>query len=681
MREKNRLTAVIAVSAVLCAVAFYLYTLCGAPAVGALYVWIAAFFGIYLPGIVIKDVFFGKKAEGVEFTVTAVGGFAFFALATLVSSATTLHFVLPLLVVAMGAVYIRIRLKNKKSHRKTDLFGIGAAVAVASVLVLLNGLWAVRYAHPIAVGQLTPSQDFFWNLGNAQSILMNFPVADLRVSGVTVSYHFLTELLQAGLCMLTGLGAYNVVAFYSYGPVALAMTGCLFELGRLLWKNCRARQLAMTALPLVLGCASLFKVMENGVSRFGNSIAIHTVSNINGQATAFFALAAFFVLFHRYFQGENHTGGLVLTGCAFFLLTFSKSPQGAIVAIALALALVVAKLTKQLNFDKNRVIFSAVVVVGFAVVYALYFSAGADSSMAFSLTGTVKNYWFANILNLVVAKFPSVWQVFLPVIWAAQAFLMAPAFFAVWVCGAVYDLFHIRKLSVMRLMLHACIVGGFAAFFIFEHYSSSQVYFASLALFCMAVLAMDMAGVLMENHSGAKKILAAASKAVLCVLCAVGILSNGFFVLWLGTTAGDCLDGSATKESHIPLTAAEEAACILLRQNMEEDMYFATNRMHTGTALEGLSNVYSGLLGRQAYCESFKYAVSNMGDQGGQVYEKYEMVSRLFEEESREQIEVICKQLNIHYIIYNPMSPGSDKSLEFMPVVFEQDGIKIYKAQ
>ncbi|MBQ5783265.1 MAG: hypothetical protein IIV99_07770, partial [Oscillospiraceae bacterium] len=459
MREKNRLTAVMAVSAVLCAGAAYLYTKCGAPALGALYVWIAAFFGIYLPGIVIKDVFFGKEAEGVDFTVTAVGGFAFFALATLVSSATTFHFVLPVCVVAVDAFYLYTRFKNKKTGHKTDLFAVGTAVAVASVLVLLNGLWAVRYAHPIAVGQLTPSQDFFWNLGNAQSILMKFPVADLRVSGVTVSYHFLTELIQAGLCMLTGMGAYNVVAFYSYAPVALAMTGCLSELGRLLWKNCRARQLAMTALPLVPGCASLFKIMENGVSRFGNSIAIHTVSNINGQAIAFFALAAFFVLFRRYFQGENHTDGLVLTGCAFFLLTFSKSPQGAIVAIALALALVVAKLTKQVVLDKSRVIFSAVVVLGFAVVYALYFSAGADSSMAFSLTGTVKNYWFANILNLVMAKFPSVWQVFLPVIWAAQAFLMAPAFFAVWVCGAVYDLFHIRKLSVMRLMLHACVVG------------------------------------------------------------------------------------------------------------------------------------------------------------------------------------------------------------------------------
>ncbi len=74
--------------------------------------------------------------------------------------------------------------------------------------------------------------------------------------------------------------------------------------------------------------------------------------------------------------------------------------------------------------------------------------------------------------------------------------------------------------------------------------------------------------------------------------------------LWLHSApaqpAGNPLD-----ERYYPLTAQEEQSCVWLTENMEEDTRFATNQVHIG------------LSGRQAYCESFQYAVANMGDHAG----------------------------------------------------------------
>ena len=63
----------------------------------------------------------------------------------------------------------------------------------------------------------------------------------------------------------------------------------------------------------------------------------------------------------------------------------------------------------------------------------------------------------------------------------------------------------------------------------------------------------------------------------------------------------------------LPLTAAEQQAMEWVRQNVPETALLATNRTHTGQALEGLSKVHSGLSGRRFYMESFKYAKSNLG--------------------------------------------------------------------
>lgn len=673
----------------LLAVTLLLYTRCGASALPAVWVWGVAALAVYGPGSALRVRLCPDAPESLNPVLNVVFGGTAFALVTLLSSATGLHWLLWVWV-AFGWGLWAMQHRKGAHQLKCPNQEIWILAVIAAVYILLNALWATRYLHPSVASVARPSQDFFWNLGNTESLLSGFPMADLRVDGVTVSYHFLTELWGAGLCMLTRIPAYDVVAFYGYAPIVVAMVVCLYSLGKALWsENASIRPLLLTSMPLWLGCVSLWKVMANGTGRFGNVMALYVVSNINGQATAFLMLAAFFAVFAVLEQSSwNAPSGLWAAAVAgFYLLVFAKSPQAAILALALVCAFVVRAIggarTKR-RASTGLVWFFFLVPLGFWLVYVLCFSAGADSSMSFSLTGTLNLYFFASILQALRIRFASLWMAFLPVLWLAQSLLAAPAAFCVWVVCAVQDLFHLGKVSAQRLTWHACIVGGLTAFFWFDHYSSSQLYFFILALFCLGLVLLDRLPELWHKLSVCRgKVttwLARVAKAGCAVLLAVGCATNLLLCVWLVRTAPAQLAGGTPDERYYPLTAQEEAACAWLAENMEEDALFATNRMHTGTALEGLSNVYTGLSGRQAYCESFKYAVSNMGDHAGDVMTRYEQMCRIFAPDTtEEELKQLCRETGVTYLVYHALSEGSDTQLNCFEQVYQSDVISIYK--
>ena len=669
--------------------ALVLYTKCGAGAGAAILVWALSVLAVYVPGSALRGWICPDAVQSLHPILNLIFGGAAFSVSVVLAGVLHWHFV-PVLwsVLGWGLWLVQRRMGDHRSfcNRKDGCL----LVLIWSVYVLLNALWAVRYVHPAVATVARPSQDFFWNLGNTESLLAGFPLADLRVNGVTVSYHFLTELLQAGMCMLSHMPAYDVVAFYGYAPIAAAMVIALYGLGKTLWGDAaRGRSLLLAAMPLWFGCASLWKVMANGTGRFGNVTALYAISNINGQATAFAALAAFFAVFAVLEQ--NHWGskpGLWMAAAAgFYLLVFAKSPQAAVLALALLCAFAVrgiAGIAQKKKLPKRLAGFFLLVPVGFWVVYRLCFSAGANSSVSFSLTGTLNLYFFASILQALQIRFAAVWQVFLPVLWLAQSFLAAPAAFCVWAVSAVRDLVRLPKVDAQRLTWHACIAGGLLAFYLFDHYSSSQLYFMVLALFCLALVFLDrlpaMWQWLSSRKGAAARGLAAVAKAAVGIMAAISCATSLCFGLWLVRTAPTQLAGGVPDERYYALTAQEENACAWLAQNMEQDAIFATNRMHTGTALEGLSNVYTGLSGRQAYCESFKYAVSNMGDNAGDVMTRYEQVSQMFDANTTEsELRALCGRTGVTYLVYHAGSPGSDAQLACFEQVYTSDVISIYK--
>ncbi len=696
--------------------ALALYMACGGQSWGALLCWGAAALGIFAPGLCAAWLICGgtrrqecPPAPALFLSLAVLWGFALFFGVTLAASALRAPVLVRLWCAAWGAGGI-VCLARPAARRNIRQFvscclrfaqsGAGAALAVTTgALILLNALWAVRYAHPTAVSALIPSQDFFWNLGNVESFANGLPLSDLRVAGVTVTYHFLTELYEAGLWFAPGLPAYDTAAFYAYTPIALALTTCLYALGRQLWPHdaCRRRAAALAGMPLWLSCVSLWKTLAAGASRFGNSGAVHTVSNINGQATAFLFLALTLLFLDRIFARVCNPAGqsvpqsedtarpgeawewLSLTA-AFYGLAFAKGPQAGILAIAVFCVLALVCLqnlrTKGRPMLRRVALLCWLVPLGFELLYSVYFAAGAGSSMRFSLDGTVKLFYFQSVLNALQIRFPGAWKVFLPLLWLAQSFFMAPAAFCAWACAAIGDIRKKLRVPPVRLVLHACAAGGLLAFFLFDHYSSSQIYFANLAVFCMGLFLLDSLPALLAGKGRLRRILRAGAAALTAAGCATSLC---LFVS-MGRTAADTFTGTLPDTVRCVLTADEERACAWLAENMPENALFATNRMHTGGAMEGLSNVYTGLSGRQAYMESFKYAVSNMGARAGDVQARYAEMETLFSAgTSAAQAREICAARGIEYLVFCPLLPGDEAHLaQAFPCVYESEGCRVY---
>lgn len=540
----------------------------------------------------------GAKHAGLERTAALVFGASLFTLLSIAASVTGAWLLLwlPLVWTAWDMFQHRRELSWKTPRANLLLPLLTVLTAAAAVL---------PQAHPSAAGQIIPNHDFYWNLGNVESFLNGFPPSDLRFSGYTLTYHWLTELFCAGFTMASGGAAYDVTAFFVPAVTLLALLAVLFECGALFLGANKRFVTLFVWLTLFGGCASLWKVIERGYSPFWNMNMRHLLTNINGVATGTLFLAAFSAAVWMLWQKEVPRWAYGMGAAAFLLLTLAKGPVGGIAAPALAAACVwecgKALWKKQpLAKPLHRAAFAVCILVLFGAVYSWLFSAGAGTSVHFDMDGTLGKSYFVNVLAALQARFPALYPLLIPLFWVLQTLCFAPfgALFAL--VGGVLWLWRRGSAAPPWVFAAAGALGGFLAFYLFDHEAMSQMYFAFAGLFFCNLIGVKALSVLWP-----RRIVRAVGAAALAVCFATGACT----AFWLGAQAVH----PSESPRDLTLTAAEEQAMEVLCSEMQPGEQFITNRIHTGKALEGLSNVYTGLSGRQCYMEGFKYAISNLG--------------------------------------------------------------------
>lgn len=623
---------------------------------------------IWLPGrSLARFAFPGLWAQGAAASLTAVLGLSVFALCTVLASLTGVRFLtwLPLAALLLPS-------RAQSAPRRSWL----PFCLTAAVVLLLLAPACGRFAHPAAVGITIPQQDFYWNVGNAESFALGFPPSDLRYSGYTLTYHYLTELLEAGLSFCCGISCYDAAGFAAPPLVLLAAAAIWQELGRLFWPGSRLRAPLLPAAVLLLGSVGGTAALA-GRDPFWNLLTIHLLTNINAVATAALLLGAFLVLFARLSAGGYAVRRAVPCVLAFLLLCLGKGPVAALVALA-ALCAVVLSLPRGSRSEKLRSLgFALLLCLLFLLCFRLLFAAGADSSVEFSLHATLEKGAFAPLLTALKARNGLLYTVSLPLWMIVQCVCMAPFAFPLFCGAALHTLRHLKQADPARLFCFALGFGGLLAFFLFDHPAMSQCYFAYAALGVVDLIALDA----LPSCRGLLRVPAAALGALSVltgVLACVFLMREGCTALW---------NPSAAVQAHpqyTPLTADEEEAMQWLRTAMPEDAYFATNRMHTGAAEEGLSNVYSGLSGRRAYMESFQYAKTNLGVPAEEFGARYDRMAALFGMDGvcdPARAEQICRDTRVGWLVCNTTLPGSDAAFETgsFCCVYENDTVKIYR--
>lgn len=140
---------------------------------------------------------------------------------------------LPLLVLSAAEVACQIR--EKRAIKVT--VSSGHLFLFSGLLLVTTLCWVLANGHPAVLGSNALKQDFLWTVGNTRSFSLGFPPQDIRYARVRLTYHYLNELLTAGISTITGVSAYNLLAFI-LPPVWIALSlACLSSLTTLIHKN------------------------------------------------------------------------------------------------------------------------------------------------------------------------------------------------------------------------------------------------------------------------------------------------------------------------------------------------------------------------------------------------------------------------------------------------------------
>lgn len=645
---------------------------------------VCCFAYLILPGWALAD-WLAPRQTGLTGLFAAVYGCALLAglhcVSVRLGAVWLLRTVPPLLAAGWLCWRRRCGTLDVKAAAKGALRILDSSIGLFWALLCL--LYAVRFGavnpYPTQAGAVHLDQDMLWNVGNAAALSAHFPAEDIRFSGVRLSYHYLTELLAAALGLVSGAQLYDIYVFLA-GPLFLAgELVALLALARAYFgsENARAgRQLIL--LLFGFSCLSLWKVLPNGLSLFGNTLLQHLVTNINAQATALIFLCAFTVSFIRLSRSRFAPDAkeLLMLFVSFFLLCVAKGPEAAIVVCAFAITMGIVLLFQKPHYPTALACLAGVAGI-FAVTYFVLFASGSNS-MRLTIFA-MEDYWAYRVLSpyadWLCAHLPISGYVWLFLIGVADVFLMLPLQFLLWLSDVPGALRRLFRLDAARILANGVVVGGFLGYHLFYHSSSSQVYFALVAMIYMTLLSVEpLQRLLQSKHKILRWVVGFVGAAALCTtLLMVGCYTvRG--VRQLGATAG--LWRNDTTQDY--WTAGDAQAMEWLQAHSDTEQHFATNRTsHTPAVEDAISNGYSALSGRPAYLEGWTYAMTNMGVDNDVICAKMDVNAELFSGCSRERAEQLAAENNIRWLVLAKRWPG--KAPQDMPAAFENDDVAIYE--
>ena len=653
--------------------------LCGADLAAGVRFWLAAVFWLWLPGRALAARLAPRRGRGLYAAIYGAG-----LLAAVQCAAARLGAFWPLgLPAAVGLAGLLWQARRVPCGARA-LARRAAAHTARRLESPQTTLWAglclgygvfcsAANPHPLRAGAAALDRDFLWNIGNAAALQRAFPAEDLRVSGVRLAYHYLTELLWAALARVSGAALFDVY-FYFAGPVFLALAlAALRALARGCWPGRPTGR--YLALVFGFGCASGAAALGNGLSVFGNTLLAHLLTNVNAQATALPFFAGAFCAFaalaraglRRAPGSWRQWGALFLS---FGLLCVAKGPQAALLLCGVAAALALLLLLRRVRFGPAAGMLAGLGAVFFALYQFLY--AGGVSSMEFSIFAMRNTFIYRTLSPLtdaLCAMLPGTGYFWLVCLGLLNAFCMLPLQCLLCLGLLPAAVRALPRPDPARLLAAALAGGGMLAYHLFYHSSSSQVYFALLALLCLSLLA---AGAPRPRGVLRGPVLLAGMLGGLTTLCiALGFTRQA--APPLAACAG-LREPAASAEN---VTAGDEAAMAWLAANSSERDVFATNRISSTPAVEdAISNICTGLSGRQAWLEGWTYAVTNMGVGPDFLAEKRWVNEELFSGLPAGEARALARQAGVRWLVLAKAWPGAPPA--GLAPVYENGAASIY---
>lgn len=645
---------------------------CGANGVAGIGYFISVLFYLIIPGWLLASLS-DTHIWGLKPLLSLLYGSVLLVVTYILGMVTHLSWLIKILPLVVIVLLVLIKFRDKcysvKNILSKAIYHSNQRVSEYVPLILL---WAFLCAftsisfcavnaHPTVAGAIKSNQDLLWNVGNAEALCKCFPPNEIRFSGVRLAYHYLTELLAAIFCLISGASCYDILAFFQIPIFLGGEIVALYCLGLIFFEGRRKLAIALPFLLFCFQCASLWKVFRSGSSIFGNTFLQHITTNINSQATSIICFCIYlslFIIISRPQFSFTYTYWVSFL-LSFAMFTLGKGPQAALGLCSQAVATLFWVVNRS---SKRRVAIMSICGASaiFATFYALLYAKGASTSMQFTpfaIEQMLTYRAFEPTADWLCSVVPISGYVWLVLIGIANVFFFSPFSFCLCILGIPAAIKRIWRLDPAHAFLYAGTVGGFLAFYLFSHESSSQIYFAFYGLICMTILAAESLPKLKKINLFSVGTALSGIVGIATTICMVIIQSE------TGIQQIKSISSGVYPQSQAYVTAADEAASIWLRKNAPSNTVFVTNRtsqLPTPDNEDGISNVYSAFSGVQCYMEGWTYAMSNMGVSRPVVEHRRAVIGEIFSAEtSAEKAIELCVDEGITCIVYSKRWPGS----------------------
>ena len=595
------------------------------------------------------------------------------------------------------AILLIYLLKNFKSvltvvHSKwqrQDKFKTTAFIFVLTCIFAVSFMYTTfKMGNILSNEYVTLGQDYFNHVGLVAALSKGLPAQDLKVSGVTLYYHYFQDLLFGMCANIFPVSAINLVV--NCTPVMVTVTLGLSVFCLLKPENVNGKYTAKDLLRTILGCALLFlfggawsepingRGYESGIANWHNS---HVFTSVNACAFAIGAIIALLIMIKNMDLTKLHWGNLIVFAMLVFTATGGKGPF-AIVFVAAFAGTYIVKILTERNWNKAMLVYVLVACVTFALTYLLViqgtsqYGQSLTTQMEISLTGTLKRSAIAGYSNAGLLAIPGIgtlMRLLLLIFFGFGPLLIYAIFVA---ADELKNIFQKQKVDVYSCVSLAMIAIGAVGFVCVNQSGYSQVYFLFVAIPSLVHLVLRYTDSLPKGIKWRS----------VCFIVLVSLFGLNMFVAdaKVHTKAGLSYrewfgyETAAAVPSLSNISSEEVDGLLWLRENTPGDTVVLTDRRSLTPNDDYLSDCrffgYSAISERQMFIEGFSYSSVSQEE----IKKKIDITNEIYAS-SGAAAEQLLRENAIDYVIVTKrMGTQFHPETDSVQLCFENDQMQIY---
>ena len=647
-------------------------------------------FYVLLPGCLIIDAA-GPKCDHMS-TFLIRGFFTGFALnillyfiTDLIGNDLLLYAVCPVLSVVAIVRIIRGRSGRRISVRSLYK-NIPAGLFLFVALVFLYSFFTTQctYIPPYKAAFATIKLDFGFHAGIINALAEGFPPDNPWVSGMSIYYHFFTEMLYSIPVRLFGVHSEEVLLSCTPYIITPVLSCALYSFFREFLAD--GKKCGFCCLSLIL--ANMFVLKDYPSSWF----LYHLFSNINNAGMGVAGMLVILPVLKAWDPGvkrDSERGALkdvIFLAVMIMLTTGIKGPMAVVIVGGLIGTVLLGLIMRKLSW---KVIPPTVIATAAFIFIYIYVVGARGVSQTNGHGGTLLNPWEVTdiffLKNRILDLFPSR-TMGLPALLLCFVLMSLTAFAVPFIIGYIRELFLVlsgrKDFCLSKVTVYASCLVGYLALLLLNYSGHSQVYFGFASLILVPVIAFWYLEDLERKGTSFAKVI----KAIFIIfLCLTALTAAQDMYRMAGNAQRRYEKRDKESQVYRAVSSSEYEGLIWLRDNTDDDSLIASDRYYS-VSLDDYSVV------SRSHNTHFAYAIYSERDQylEGSGFsltpDEYELrremihnVNDMMDAENDERGD-LARSLDVDYVLVSKrFNDAGDLSNEDYQLVYTNDEIDIYE--